>query len=123
MRLGARMDEFMQKHPQFPGRDEISDFYFAVRNFLAIYERVDEHYVIYGQHEEDGRFAIKLFCVDPSYNLQECIDKGNATIFFSATLLPIQYYKQLLTTSTDVYAVYAQTAFPRISGCCLSGRT
>lgn len=111
MRLGARMDEFMQKHPQFAGRDEVSDFYFAVRNFLAIYERVDEHYVIYGQHEEDGRFAIKLFCVDPSYNLQECIDKGNATIFFSATLLPIQYYKQLLTTSTDVYAVYAQTAF------------
>lgn len=111
MRLGARMDEFMQKHPQFPGRDEVSDFYFAVRNFLAIYERVDEHYVIYSQHEEDGRFAMKLFCVDPSYNLQECINKGNSTIFFSATLLPIQYYKQLLTTDKDVYAVYAQTAF------------
>lgn len=111
MRLGAKLDEFMQKHPQFPGRDEVTDFYFTVRNFLAIYERVDEHYVIYGQHEEDGRFAIKLFCVDPSYNLQECIDKGNATIFFSATLLPIQYYKKLLTTNTDVYAVYARTTF------------
>ncbi|MDE7434763.1 MAG: ATP-dependent DNA helicase [Lachnospiraceae bacterium] len=111
MRLGARMDEFMQKHPQFPGRDEVSDFYFALRNFLNIYERVDDHYVIYGQHEEDGRFAVKLFCVDPSYNLQECVDKANATIFFSATLLPIQYYKKLLTTKTDVYAVYAQTTF------------
>lgn len=111
MRLGAKLDEFMQKHPQFPGRDEVTDFYFTVRNFLAIYERVDEHYVIYGQHEEDGRFAIKLFCVDPSYNLQECIDKGNATIFFSATLLPIQYYKKLLTANTDVYAVYARTTF------------
>ncbi|MDE7063149.1 MAG: ATP-dependent DNA helicase, partial [Lachnospiraceae bacterium] len=111
MRLGARMDEFMQKHPQFPGRDEVSDFYFALRNFLNIYERVDDHYVIYGQHEEDGRFAVKLFCVDPSYNLQECVDKANATVFFSATLLPIQYYKKLLTTKTDVYAVYAQTTF------------
>lgn len=111
MRLGARMDEFMQKHPQFPGRDEVSDFYFALRNFLNIYERVDDHYVIYGQHEEDGRFAVKLFCVDPSYNLQECVDKANATVFFSATLLPIQYYKKLLTTRTDVYAVYAQTTF------------
>lgn len=111
MRLGARMDEFMQKHPQFPGRDEVSDFYFALRNFLNIYERVDDHYVIYGQHEEDGTFAVRLFCVDPSYNLQECTDKANATVFFSATLLPIQYYRQLLTTKTDVYAVYAQTTF------------
>lgn len=121
MRLGARMDEFMQKHPQFPGRDEVSDFYFALRNFLNIYERVDDHYVIYGQHEEDGRFAVKLFCVDPSYNLQECVDKANATVFFSATLLPIQYYKKLLTTKTDVYAVYAQTTFSQEQSLLLIG--
>lgn len=111
MRLGAKLDEFMQKHMDFAGRDVVSDFYFAVRDFLNIYERVDEHYVIYGQHDEDGSFGIKLFCVDPSYNLQECLDKGNATIFFSATLLPIQYYKQLLSTKTDNYAVYAKTTF------------
>ena len=37
------------------------DFYFEVRNFLNIYELVDEHYVIYTQMEEDGRFMIKLF--------------------------------------------------------------
>lgn len=111
MRLAAKLDEFMQKHVQFPERDTVSDFYYAVRNFLNIYERVDEHYVIYTQHEEDERFAMKLFCVDPSYNLQECIDKANATIFFSATLLPIQYYKQLLSTRSDNYAVYAQTTF------------
>ena len=49
--------------------------------------------------------------MDPSLNLQERIDKGNATIFFSATLLPIQYYKSLLSTRRDNYAVYAQTAF------------
>ena len=111
MRLAAKFEEFLQKNIVFQGQDEVSDFYFALRNFLNIYERVDEHYVIYTQHEEDGSFAMKLFCVDPSYNLQECIDKGNATIFFSATLLPIQYYKQLLSTKTDNYAVYAKTAF------------
>ncbi len=44
-----------------PGRDVVLDFYFELRNFLNIYERVDEHYVIYGQHDEEGRFVIKLF--------------------------------------------------------------
>ena len=54
---------------------------------------------------------LKLYCVDPSANLQACLNKGNATIFFSATLLPIQYYKSLLSTKEDNYAVYAETAF------------
>ncbi len=74
-------------------------------------ELVDEHYVIYTQMEEDGRFMIKLFCVDPSLNLQKCIDKANATIFFSATLLPINYYKQILSTKEDNYAIYAESTF------------
>ena len=54
---------------------------------------------------------LKLFCVDPSAQLQGRIDRANATVFFSATLLPIQYYKKLLSTKTDNYAVYAQTIF------------
>lgn len=123
MRLMAELEKFLQKKPEFGERDaespphirsagnQVLDFYFALRNFLNIYERVDEHYVIYTQHEEDGHFKIKLYCVDPSYNLQQCIDKGNATIFFSATLLPIQYYKKLLSTKEDNYAIYAETAF------------
>ena len=67
--------------------------------------------LIYTQMEEDGRFMIKLFCVDPSLNLQKCIDKANATIFFSATLLPINYYKQILSTKEDNYAIYAESTF------------
>ncbi len=111
MRLAAEMDKLLQEKAEFPGRDEVLNFYFELRNFLNIYERVDEHYVIYTQHEEDGRFKMKLYCVDPSFNLQQCLEKGNATIFFSATLLPIQYYKKLLSTKEDNYAIYAETAF------------
>lgn len=111
MRLASNLDEFLQKRAEFPERKEVTEFYLNLRNFMNIYELVDEHYVIYSEHEEDGRFKIKLYCVDPSLNLQERIDKGNATIFFSATLLPIHYYKNLLSTKKDNYAVYAETAF------------
>lgn len=111
MRLASDLDEFLQRTADFPERKEVTEFYFNLRNFMNMYELVDEHYVIYSEHEEDGRFKLKLYCVDPSSNLQERIDKGNATIFFSATLLPIQYYKNLLSTKQDNYAVYAETAF------------
>lgn len=110
-RLASDLDEFLQKPMEFPERKAITEFYLNIRNFLNIYELVDSHYVIYSEHTEDGRFMLKLYCVDPSANLQERLDKGNATIFFSATLLPIQYYKSLLSTKKDNYAVYAETAF------------
>ena len=122
MRLAAELDKFLLKNIEFAGKDEVNEFYFALRNFLNIYERVDEHYVIYTQLTADGRFRMKLYCVDPSYNLQECIDKGNATIFFSATLLPIRYYKKLLSTKMDNYAVYAETAFSQKQRLLLIGK-
>ena len=111
MNVASDLDEFLQKSSEFPERKDLSEFYLNLRNFLNIYELLDDHYVIYAEHEQDGRFKLKLYCVDPSKNLQERINKGNATIFFSATLLPVGYYKSLLSTETDNYAVYAKTAF------------
>lgn len=111
MRLAGNLDEFLRGRAEFPERKEVTEFYLNLRNFMNIYELVDENYEIYSEHEEDGRFKLKLYCVDPSRNLQERLDKGNSTIFFSATLLPIQYYKSLLSTKKDNYAVYAETAF------------
>lgn len=110
LRLASEYEVFLQKNREFDGRDEVLELYYKVRSFLDTSERLDENYVIYSQHEGE-RFQIKLYCVDPSKNLQERLDKGKSTIFFSATLLPIQYYKSLLSTKTDNYAVYAETVF------------
>ena len=86
MRLSSELDEFLQKPMEIQGHKEVLDFYFALRNFMNIYELVDEHYVIYTEHQEDGGFMLKLFCVDPSANIQACLDKAVSTVFFSATL-------------------------------------
>ena len=91
--------------------EEVLEFYFHVRNFLNIYEEVDENYVIYTELEEDGDFKLKLFCVNPAVKLQNFLSQGNSTVFFSATLLPIRYYKRLLSVETDDYAVYAHSPF------------
>ena len=87
------------------------DFYFQVRMFVNIYERVDENYLIYSELDGKGHFWIRLFCVNPSACLQEFLEKGNSAVFFSATLLPIHYYKNLLSTSKEDYAVYARSPF------------
>lgn len=122
MLLASELDEFLQKTLEFSGRKEVLDFYFSVRNFLNIADLVDEHYEIYSEIQEDGRFMLKLFCVDPSENLQKCIDKGISTVFFSATLLPIQYYKNLLSTDKENYAIYAESTFKEEQKLLLFGR-
>lgn len=93
------------------------DFYFELRNFLNIYDLVDEHYVMYSELEADGRFMLKLFCVDPSLNIQKRLDKGKSAVFFSATFLPVNYYKSLLSTkkTTMPYMLTARLTAKR--GC------
>ena len=87
------------------------EFYFHVRSFLSVYEELDENYVIYTEMEQGGNFKVKLFCVNPAANLQKFLELGNSTIFFSATLLPINYYKMLLSVEKDDYAIYAESPF------------
>ncbi len=111
MQLGSALEEFFQKDVNLPEKKEAMEFYLNLRHFLNMYDLADENYVIYTEHQADGRFKLKLFCVNPAVNLQSCLDKGRSAIFFSATLLPIQYYKSLLSTCQENYAVYAQTVF------------
>ncbi len=112
-RLYVTIDEYLdeQEEVRLPVRESLLDFFFHISHFLDIYERLDENYVKYTQLGEDGSFLLKLFCVNPRENLKECMMRGRSTILFSATFLPIQYYKQLLGGDADDYEVYAKSVF------------
>ncbi len=111
--LHSAMDDYLdeQEEESLPVREQLLDFYFKVSHFLDIYERVDENYVKYTQLNEDGSFLVRLFCVNPSVNLRECLQRGRSAVLFSATFLPIQYYKGLLGGEKEDYEVYARSVF------------
>ena len=111
MSLVGEMEDFLEELPVGELRTKILDFYFQVRSFLDISELVDDHYVIYTELAENGHFQVKLYCVDTSRNLQKCLDRGNAAVFFSATLIPVKYYISLLSDTPDDYAIYAKSPF------------
>ncbi len=92
-------------------RDELMEFYFELFHFLDIYERLDENYTNYCTFGQGGDFYMKLFCVNPRANLHECMAAARSSILFSATLLPIQYYKELLSGEDKDYEVYAKSVF------------
>lgn len=110
--LLGELEDFLQELEDGSLRKEVLEFYFSVRAFASVYELVDDHYMIYGRHTEEGRFCLKLCCVSPAANLQECLDKGRSAVFFSATLLPVNYYKKLLSgRGAEDYAVYIPSPF------------
>lgn len=111
LHLIAEIDRFLEHPISEELRKTLMDFYFQVRDFLNISERADENYEIYTELDQEGKFLIHLYCVRPAVNLRLCMDKGISTIFFSATLLPVNYYKDLLTGDTEDYAVYARSPF------------
>lgn len=110
-RAYGTMDEFLEEHENFADREEVLELYFKMAHFLNMYEIMDENYVAYSQLMSDGDFMLKLFCVNPADNLKQCMKKGRSSILFSATLLPIQYYKKLLGGETEDYEVYARSTF------------
>jgi len=111
--LKEKMEGYLEETEEvaIPVRDEMLDFYFVISHFLSICEIMDEKYVNYTEITENGEFYLKLFCVDPSNNLKNCMKRGRSTILFSATFLPIQYYKALLGGEAEDYEVYANSVF------------
>lgn len=117
VRLSSIIDDFLEENEDSPVKKDVLDFYFELSHFLLINDKLDRNYVIYTQMESDGSFSIKLLCVNPSNNLKECMLRGRSSILFSATLLPIQYYKRLLGAEEGDYEVYAHSVFdPRKKG-------
>lgn len=109
--LVTELDRFLEGPVLEEMRKTLLEFYFEVRNFLNIHDRVDENYEIYTELDSQDCFWIHLYCIRPAVNLRLCLDKGISAVFFSATLLPVNYYKDLLTGESEDYAVYAKSPF------------
>ena len=111
-RLMGRLETFLDEQEHFPQTEEVLDFYLKIRHFLNMHDQMGENdYRIYCEHVIEGDFKLKLLCVNPSESLKRRLLKGVSTIFFSATLLPVNYFKDMLGADPSDYAVYAHSIF------------
>lgn len=93
-------DKKLQSGPvgNLPG--DLLDLYFEAYNFLKIFDLFDDKYVTYAE-EVDRDVVLRMYCIDPSHLISEQISSCKSVIFFSATLLPIEYYKYMLGGEED----------------------
>ncbi|MGG6313630.1 ATP-dependent DNA helicase [Paenibacillus macerans] len=95
-----------------PGRELLLQAYFDAVHFGRIGKLYDERYVTYAEiTREDVR--IKLFCLDPSHLLREMGKGYRSRVYFSATLSPMSYYRDMLGEGPDDYTVSLPSPFSR----------
>jgi DNA excision repair protein ERCC-2 len=91
-------------------RPGLLELYFRLQSFARTADLYDEHYVTL---LEPGRFArVRLFCLDPSFLLRQALQRGRAALFFSATLTPLEYYRDLLGGSPEDPVLKLRSPFP-----------
>ncbi len=111
MRMVSGMEDYLKEEMPKEVRDQVKTLFFDARNFINTFDVLDDRYVIYTQGT-GADCMIRLFCVDPSVMLTERTKFSRSTVFFSATLLPVQYYKSLLSAAPEKdYEMYVDSPF------------
>ncbi|MCY6958139.1 ATP-dependent DNA helicase [Clostridium brassicae] len=99
-------------------KDKLLEFYFKALGFIRTYEEYDERYITYCEKTyEDTK--LKLFCLDPSYLLGEAMKRGKSTVLFSATLMPMNYFIDILGGDEMSYRLRLKTPFKKENLCLL----
>ncbi|KKI91168.1 ATP-dependent helicase [Bacillus sp. SA1-12] len=88
------------------------DTYFAAMGFVRISKLYDERYVTYVETEKND-IHLKMFCLDPSHLLQQIRKKFRTTVYFSATLLPLQYFLDMLGGTSEDYTISIPSPFAK----------
>ena len=103
-------DEYLQEGNKKDGYEELLELYFNAFAFLKIAEFYDERYVTYVE-KKNKDVVLKIFCLDPSYLLGEAIKRGKSAVFFSATLTPLQYFKEIFGGNEEDYCIRLGSPF------------
>lgn len=111
LRLFSEFKAYFEKVDDASVFNDVSAFFFELRKFLQTAELLDENYRIYAHLSTENEFRVRLACMNPAVNLQSVMDKAVDTVFFSATLLPMDYHKNLFSCRQDDYGVYATSPF------------
>ncbi len=106
------MEEYLMGHRDTEGYDDVLDLYFQFNSFIKISDLYDENYVTTIE-EVSSDIILKLYCVDASKLIRNNLNRGKSSIFFSATLTPIDYFKQLLGGGDEDYHMILRSPFPR----------
>jgi DNA excision repair protein ERCC-2 len=92
-------------------RPGLLDLYFAVSGFVRVAERYDDSYSTCFQFQGKD-LRVKLFCMNPAGRMAEAMERCQAAVFFSATLTPFDYYRNMFGCRAEALFFTVASPFP-----------
>ncbi len=104
-------ERWLSRNIKTPFREELLDLFFTISGFIRVAEHYDDSYVTcFEKIKKDVK--LKLFCIDPSTQLSNALNRCRAAVFFSATMTPMDYFKKILGCDTRATGLVLPSPFP-----------
>lgn len=110
--LTKLLEVWLTKNEKSKIYDDFLELYFNSLSFIRIAELYDDKYITYVETTEND-VILKLFCLDPSKLLREASKRGRSVVYFSATLLPLVYFKEILGGESEDYHLTLDSPFDK----------
>jgi DNA excision repair protein ERCC-2 len=109
------MDVFLSRALTEPP-EYLIEQYFKILDFITVSEYFSERYIVFMENSREN-FSIKLLCLDASEILSEIQKKAVSSIFFSATLTPLSYFKDVLGGDETDFRIKMASPFKKENLC------
>lgn len=107
----AWADEWLRKHPDDEAEAPLLQFLAPLRRMEAIGPYFDERFLSYVA-VANGDLTVRLICLDPSEILSEKLSLAYASVLFSATLTPLDYFADILGGGKKAIKVALPSPYP-----------
>ncbi|MGL5648056.1 MAG: helicase C-terminal domain-containing protein [Clostridium sp.] len=111
-RFMGESEEALTKFKNEEFIEDYLDVYFKVNKFLSIGEIYGEDYITYVNKISEN-VILKMFCVNPSEKIGDILKRTGGNVLFSATLTPMNYYKDLIIGDKEAYRISLESPFDK----------
>jgi DNA excision repair protein ERCC-2 len=108
----AKAEKYFNERKNEKVSDELTDIYFKSIFFIKISEIADENFCYYAD-STNSKTMVKIFLIDTSHILKEIERNARSSIFFSATLTPLKYFRYLLGGEEDDYILKLSSPYDK----------
>ena len=114
--FAKRCDTWLKGNLDHPAYIFVEELGYKIYEYKKIADRYGKGYLTFITREGDS-VSVLLYCLDPSDELSCALDRAVASVMFSATLTPTDYFADILAGGKRTVSVSFRSPFPKENLC------
>ena len=111
-----KCDGWLRKNREHPMSGELYSLSSDIHKYLSVNEYFDTGFLCYIELF-GGDLIVKTYCLDPSPTMNALLKRASASVLFSATLTPPEYFCDVLGGSKNTESISLPSPFPTENLC------